>query len=372
MILFCGVVTWLHYSGPPEVGIKGTAAVMNLSPPTQATAQAPPPAEFTVSKSKPEPPSPQEPAPAPLLAAKTTAPLTPPAVTSKPLRTTKTETPATKTLVPTSVVGGLRPAPDPALVENTNLGPLPQVSPDGRKAWQAYARPFDSSDRRPRLAIIVNGLGLSGAATEAAIQRLPGAVTLAFAPYAKGLPQWIALARAAGHEVLLDLPMEPVNFPANDPGPHTLLTNLTTEQNKVRLHWMLGRVTGYVGVVNKMGARFTTSELHVRPVLKELEHRGLLFVDSRSSLRSVAASIADEVGLPKAINNRFIDAEASRTAIDNRLKEMEEIAKTAGTAVGIGSPFPVTIDRLARWTKTLEGVGLALAPVSALVNIQHK
>jgi hypothetical protein len=98
----------------------------------------------------------------------------------------------------------------------------------------------------------------------------------------------------------------------------------------------------------------------------------LLFVDSRSSLRSVAASIADEVGLPKAINNRFIDAEASRTAIDNRLKEMEEIAKTAGTAVGIGSPFPVTIDRLARWTKTLEGVGLALAPVSALVNIQHK
>jgi polysaccharide deacetylase 2 family uncharacterized protein YibQ len=275
-------------------------------------------------------------------------------------------------VVPATVVGGLRPAPDPALVEKTQLGPLPRVSPDGRKAWQTYARPFDSGDRRPRIAIIINGLGLSGAATEAAIQRLPGPVTLAFAPYAKGLPQWIALARAAGHEVLLDLPMEPVNFPTNDPGPHTLLTSLTAKQNKVRLHWLLGRVTGYVGVVNRMGSRFTTSEPHVRPIMKELEQRGLLFVDSRSSLRSIAARMAREVGLPRAINNRFIDAEASRTAIDSRLQEIERIAKTAGHAVGIGSPFPITIDRLVRWVQTLEGKGLALAPVSALVNIQRK
>jgi polysaccharide deacetylase 2 family uncharacterized protein YibQ len=275
-------------------------------------------------------------------------------------------------VVPATVVGGLRPAPDPALVEKTQLGPLPRVSPDGRKAWQTYARPFDSGDRRPRIAIIINGLGLSGAATEAAIQRLPGPVTLAFAPYAKGLPQWIALARAAGHEVLLDLPMEPVNFPTNDPGPHTLLTSLTAKQNKVRLHWLLGRVTGYVGVVNRMGSRFTTSEPHVRPIMKELEQRGLLFVDSRSSLRSIAARMAREVGLPRAINNRFIDAEASRTAIDSRLQEIERIAKTAGHAVGIGSPFPITIDRLVRWVPTLEGKGLALAPVSALVNIQRK
>jgi hypothetical protein len=258
------------------------------------------------------------------------------------------------------------------LVESTRLGPLPRVSPDGRKSWQAYARPFDPADRRPRLAIIVNGLGLSGAATEAAIQRLPGAVTLAFAPYAKRLPQWIALARAAGHEVLLDLPMEPINFPANDPGPHTLLTSLTAEQNKVRLHWLLGRVTGYVGVVNRMGSRFTASETHVRPVLKELSKRGLLFVDSRSSLRSIAGRMATEIGLPRAINNRFIDAEASRSAIDTRLQEIEQIARTSGYAVGIGSPFPVTIARLVNWVKTLDRKGLALAPISALVNGQGK
>jgi hypothetical protein len=295
-----------------------------------------------------------------------------PAIPAAPAR--KPEPPAPPPVntasLPITVGGGLRPAPDPALVEKTRLGPLPRVSPDGRKPWQAYARPFDPADRRPRIAIVVSGLGLSGAATEAAIQRLPGPVTLSFAPYSKGLPQWIALARAAGHEALLDLPMEPVNFPANDPGPHTLLTSLTVDQNRERLHWLLGRVTGYVGVVNRMGSRFTTSATHVRPVLKELEKRGLLFVDSRSSLRSIAAQMAREVGLPRAVNNRFIDSEASRDAIDARLKELERIAKASGYAVGIGAPFPVTIDRLVRWTQTLDRKKLALAPISALVNTQ--
>jgi polysaccharide deacetylase 2 family uncharacterized protein YibQ len=233
-----------------------------------------------------------------------------------------------------------------------------------------YARPFDTNDLRPRIGIIMHKLGLSGAATEAAIQRLPGAVSLAFAPYAKGLKEWIALARTAGHEVLLDLPMEPVNFPANDPGPHTLLTSLSPGQNMARLHWLLGRVTGYVGVVNLMGSRFTTSAIHVQPVLEELRKRGLLFVDSRSSLRSVAARTASKVNLPRAINNRFIDAEASRIAIDKRLAELERIARVSGFAIGIGSPFPVTIDRLVRWTRTLETRGVVLAPVSAMVNTQ--
>jgi polysaccharide deacetylase 2 family uncharacterized protein YibQ len=252
-------------------------------------------------------------------------------------------------------------------VEETRLGLLPRVSPDGRKPWKVYARPFDRSDKRPRIAIIINNLGHSGAATEAAIQRLPGAVTLAFAPYAKRLAQWIGLARAAGHEVLLDLPMEPIRYPTRSRGAYTLLTSLTAEQNRARLHWTLGRVTGYVGIINQMGSRFTTSETHVLPVLMELERRGLLFVDSRSALRSVAARVAGEIGLPRAINNRFIDGEASRRAIDVRLANLERLAKTRGIAVGIGSPFPVTLGRLVPWAEGLESRGIALAPVSALV-----
>jgi polysaccharide deacetylase 2 family uncharacterized protein YibQ len=256
------------------------------------------------------------------------------------------------------------------LVEASRFGRLPRVAPDGRKAWQAYARPFDANDQRPRISIIVGNLGLSGAATEGAIQRLPGAVTLSFSPYARGLDNWIALARAAGHEVLLDLPMEPINFPASDPGPDTLLTSLTAEQNRTRLHSLLGRVSGYVGVVNHMGSRFTTSAPHLRPILTELRDRGLMFIDSRSSLRSVAARTASDLKLPRAINNRFIDAEASRTAIDARLTELERIARLSGFAVGISQAFPVTLDRLARWTRTLQDKGFALAPASAMVNAQ--
>lgn len=398
-VVVAGVIGWAQWSGPPTSANKGPAVQLALAPPPERTprqeaqaaatspeapAPAPPAKPANTPEAAPpeappetgmasspavEPPKPQEPE-APAAVPEPPAETAPPAPAAAPAPQTPTS-PVKSAALPATVGGGLRPAPDPALVEKTRLGPLPRVAPDGRKPWQAYARPFDSADRRPRIAIIVSGLGLSGAATEAAIQRLPGPITLSFAPYSKGLPQWIALARAAGHEVLLDLPMEPVNFPANDPGPHTLLTSLTADQNRERLHWLLGRVTGYVGVVNRMGSRFTTSATHIRPVLKELEQRGLLFVDSRSSLRSIAAQMAREVGLPRAVNNRFIDGEASRDAIDSRLREIERIAKASGYAVGIGAPFPVTIDRLVRWARELNRKNLALAPVSALVNSQE-
>ena len=244
------------------------------------------------------------------------------------------------------------------------------VGKDGRKPWQVYARPFDLNDKRPRVALIVSGLGLSTAATEIAIQRLPGSVTLAFAPYAKNLEQWIGLARAAGHEVLLTVPMEPVGYPENDPGPHTLLTTLTEKDNRERLLFLLSRFPGYVGVLNTMGARLTTAPQSLKPILEEIKDRGLIFVDARSSLRSVAASQATEIGLPRVINNRFIDIKAARSEIDQRLDELERIAREGGYALGIGSPYPVTIERVVLWAQELESKGIALAPVSALVNKQ--
>lgn len=261
-------------------------------------------------------------------------------------------------------------APDPALVQQGPSGPLPVIAPDGRQAWQVYARPFDETEKRPRIALIVGDLGLSAAATTAAIQRLPAPVTLAFAPYAHNLNDWIAQARAAGHEVMLQLPMEPLDYPTSDPGPQALLTSLDAAGNLQRLEWVLSRVAGYVGVTNYMGSKFTTSPDNLRPVLTALKGRGLLFLDSRSSQRSVAAKLAKELGMPVAVNNRFVDNEASRAAIDARLDELERIAKATGIAVGIGYPYPVTIERIGAWAQGLPGRGLALAPVSAVVNRQ--
>ena len=260
--------------------------------------------------------------------------------------------------------------PDPALIEHGRQGPLPMIGPDGRQPWQTYARPFDDKDKRPRIAVVITDLGLSGAATETAIQQLPGSVTLSFSPYAKGLDQWANLARAAGHEVLLDLPMEPLDYPEQDPGPYTLLTSLDPKQNLFKMQWLLSRATGYIGVTNHMGSRFTTSGPDLKPVLEQIKARGLLFLDSRSSEQSVAAKLAKETGMAWAINSRFIDPTASRDAIDNELAEVQKIAKKTGYAVAMGSAYPVTIERVAAWIPKAEAAGFAIAPVSAIAGKQ--
>lgn len=249
-------------------------------------------------------------------------------------------------------------------------GPLPVVAPDGRQPWRVYSRPFGDRELRPRIAIVIGSLGLSEAATNASIQGLPGEISLAFMPYARNLQDWIAAARAAGHEALLQLPMEPDNYPASDPGPQALLTSLSDAENQVRLDWLLSRGTGYAGAISFMGSRFLATPERVRPVLNSLRNRGLLFVDSRSTQRSAASQIGRDLGMPVAYNDRFIDGEASRTAIDAKLEELERAAKQNGAAVGVGFPYPVTIERVNAWAATLPSRGITLAPVSAVANRQ--
>lgn len=419
--LLLGAVAWLAITpDTPRQQSGEPAATIALPPPPEAQAAAPEeqatttdeePAAPTTAQSEPEPqsqPEPQSPAqppslpepppvaevppePEPVPAPEPEAPAAPepsapevqaPAKTpeaapqDKPAVAPQAAIPAPPAYqppeqrTPAPAPDGLAPAPDPNLVEETRDGPLPIVGKNGRKPWQVYARPFDLSDKRPRVALIISGLGQSSSGTEAAIQRLPGAVTLAFSPYAKNLDQWVTLARAGGHEVLLTVPMEPLSYPENDPGPHTLLTSLSDQENEQRLRFLLSRFPGYVGVLNTMGARMTTTPQSLKPILMKLKERGLLFVDARSSLRSVAASEATEIGLPRAINNRFIDIKASRSDIDQRLDELVRIAKEGGYALGIGSPYPVTIERVALWVQELDGQGIALAPVSALADKQ--
>ncbi|NQU69790.1 MAG: divergent polysaccharide deacetylase family protein [Rhodospirillales bacterium] len=261
----------------------------------------------------------------------------------------------------------LAAAPAPGLVQSSGLGSLPIISTDGRQPWKIYSRPFDKSNKMPRIALVITGLGLSSAATNIAIQSLPGTITLAFAPYAERLHEWVRLARTAGHEVMLNVPMEPDNYPEYDPGPQTLLTSLSPQENVERLLWTLSRTTGYVGVVDFMGSRFTTSRTHLRPILKMLKKRGLMFLDSNSAARSLAPVIAAGIGIPFAANTRFIDAKAARFAIDKQLGLLEVTAKKKKMAIGMGSPYPVTLERIANWVKELKKRGYVLAPVSAMV-----
>jgi uncharacterized protein len=274
-------------------------------------------------------------------------------------------------LNPIELAVEMAPAPDPALVERMGDGlALPRIAPDGRTPWQTYARPFVHEDPQPRIALVMTDLGLSRSMTIAALDRLPGPVTLAFPAQAPGLEGWIAEARRRGHEVVLDLPMEPQRYPAQDPGPDALMTGLPAKDNIDRLHRSLGRAAGYVGVTSLSGSAFTADAAALDPVLKELSARGLILVDARAAQDSRAASGATAAGLPRAVSDGTVDLSPSAEAIDAELAALEEAARSGQAAVGFLGPYPVTLERLALWLPTLAGKGITLAPVTAVVNRQ--
>lgn len=280
-------------------------------------------------------------------------------------------TAASGPLNPIDLAVEMAPAPDPALVERTAGGlALPRIAPDGRTPWQTYARPFVHEDPQPRIALVMTDIGLSRSMTLAALDRLPGPVTLAFPAQAPGLEGWIAEARRRGHEVLLDLPMEPLRYPAQDPGPDALMKGLPAKDNIDRLHRSLGRAAGYVGVTSLSGSAFTADAAALDPVLEELSARGLVLVDARAAQDSRAASGATAAGLPRAVSDGTVDLSPSAEAIDAELAALEEAALSGRTAVGFLGPYPVTLERLALWLPTLAGKGITLAPVTAVVNRQ--
>jgi hypothetical protein len=265
----------------------------------------------------------------------------------------------------------LAPAPVPGMIEDTPNGPLPIVGKDGHQAWQVYARPFDSKDVRPRVALIITGVGLDKALSQAALDRLPGTITFGFDPYAGNVKDDVADARNLGHEALLGLPLEPLDYPRQDPGPLTLLTALDVNQNADRLAKLMGKATGYVGFVAIMGSRFEGENASLMPVLETLKGRGLMFADDKAPEQSVVGPIATQMNLPWAAGNTVIDSESDPAAIDQALTALETSAKRSGAALGIAALSPALLDRVAAWLATLDGKGIAIAPASAIANRQQ-
>ena len=257
------------------------------------------------------------------------------------------------------------PAPHPDLVEEGPDGPLPVVAEDGRASWQVYGRPFEDSDDRPRIAVVISDLGMSTAISHQVID-LPAETTLAFMPYAQGLEEWFALSRSAGHEVLIQVPMEPETFPADDPGPRALMTALQPEENVRRLEWVLAQSAGYVGVMDQMGSGFVSSEAQLEPVLATLRDRGLLYLDNHARYSEVPREIASRVGLPRIAADVELDGTVSKDHIRAQLDQLETLAGERGYAVAIGRPYPVTIDLLRTWIPSIQDRGFAFVPITAI------
>jgi len=256
------------------------------------------------------------------------------------------------------------PGIDARLLEKSRYGMIPMAS-DGLKPFTAYAAEADRTKaaRMPIVAIVVGGLGVGAAKTVEAILRLPAAVTLAFTPYGSDPTKLVERARAQHHEILLQIPMEPYDYPDNDPGPQTLLTTLATEQNMDRLYWHLSRFQGYAGIANFMGARFVATDTAMAPIVKEAAKRGLGYFDDGTS-RSIAPSLTAAQAMPFARADVAIDAVPTAGEIDRALAKLEELAKERGMAVGVASALPISIERISVWARTLESHGILLVPLT--------
>lgn len=254
---------------------------------------------------------------------------------------------------------------DSRLLEKTRYGMIPVVA-DGLKPFTVYAAEADRAKaaKMPVVAIVVGGLGVGAAKTVDAIMKLPPAVTLAFTPYGADPSKLAERARAQRHEILLQVPMEPFDYPDNDPGPQTLLTSLPAEQNIDRLYWHLSRIQGYAGIANFMGARFLATDAVMQPFMREAAKRGLGYLDDGTTPRSVASSLAAGQAMPFAKADFTIDSVPTSAEIDRTLIKLETLAKERGLAVGVASALPISIERLAAWIKTLDSRGIMLVPLT--------
>ncbi len=263
----------------------------------------------------------------------------------------------------------LSPAPQRDLVEHSAFGLLPRIH-RGRKPWRAYARPVPSSilhSKKPKIALVIGGLGLNPKRTEEAIRILPEDVTLAFAPLASSLQREINHARRGGHEVMLQVPMEPWGYPEVNPGPQTLLVAASVADTMGKLRRLMGKAGGYIGVVNYTGQKFLTSETALRPVLQELKRRGLVFLDDGITPRTKSLDLARRIGLPALRADLRIDVDRSEGAIRAALAQLEELAKMRGHAIGVGSVFKQTLAAVDAWNdERIAKDEILLVPLSAL------
>jgi polysaccharide deacetylase 2 family uncharacterized protein YibQ len=255
------------------------------------------------------------------------------------------------------------------LVEKTSAGQLPRIGPGNRKPSDVYARTTPMGvihSDRPKIAILLGGMGLNPKLTQKAIKDLPGDVTFAFAPYGEDLQAQVNKARADGHEVLLQLPMEPMGYPANNPGPKTLLADAAAAANMEALHWHMSRFAGYTGITNYMGGRLLSTASALKPVMLEMSKRGLVYLEDASTALTVSQAVAKETRLPERRAQSVIDADPTPQSIAAALELLEGEARANGFAIGTGSGLEVTVDSVKAWAEQLQNKGILLVPVSAM------
>ncbi|MFN4278514.1 MAG: divergent polysaccharide deacetylase family protein [Ferrovibrio sp.] len=232
-------------------------------------------------------------------------------------------------------------------------------------AWRVRAVTPPSGAKPPYVAIIIDDAGLDRRGTQRAM-KLPGPITLSFMSYAADLSEQAAAARAAGHEVMLHLPMEPLDAKRHNPGPNALYVNLDAAELQRRLDWHLDRFSDYVGVNNHMGSRFTADATRMAQVMEALGRRQVFWLDSLSGPSSAGPTQARRRGLDAAERDLFLDDDRS-PGIGHEIAAMERIARARGDVIVIGHPHAATLSALENWMAGAKEKGFSLVPVSTVL-----
>lgn len=215
-----------------------------------------------------------------------------------------------------------------------------------------------------RVVIIIDDMGIS--LRSKLVEVLPGPLTLSYLPYAKNLPERVKRASDNGHELMLHMPMEPINGNI-DGGPHVLKTSQNNDDFIKTLEWGLSSFDGFVGLNNHMGSNLTQDDKSMRRVMNHIKDTGLFFIDSKTIGSSVVERVAKEIGIPYAVRDVFLDHEINAEFISSALKKLENTAHKQGYAIAIGHPHKETIAALKNWLPTLKSKGLTLVPASMVI-----
>lgn len=261
---------------------------------------------------------------------------------------------------------------DPSLTRSSQYGPIPGPNQAGQTPLNQYKRSAPSPSLKKPVAIIVGGLGINRRLTQRAIDELPVNVTLSFAAQSQDLQGWINRAREAGHEVLLEIPMEGVSDdPAALQASRAIQSSAKPADIVRDLQFHLARAQGYAGVINYQGqAIFTRSDVSA-PILDQISQSGLaLFTDGSFETPSLPA-LAATVNLPLSIGFGVIDPEPEAAVIQTQLSDLSAAALKDTAPVGVGFVFPQTLDTLKGWTATLSNQGLVLVPATATLELSR-
>ena len=257
------------------------------------------------------------------------------------------------------------PAPQPTMVPSFAPVPLPaEPGPATEPEWLKNAVASIDPGNRPMIAIVLDDVGATPGDVAGALS-LPAPVTLSIMTYAPNAARIAAEAHNVGHEIMVHVPMEPINRDA-DPGKNALLVNLSAEEIARRLDWGLSQFQGYVGINNHMGSKFTQNAAGMRVVLEALKARGLLFLDSRTIAKSVGDALAAEIGVTHLQRDVFLDDVIDEADIMKELARTETIARKHGVAVAIGHPHRDTVAALRLWIPEALAKGFVLVPISQI------